>query len=502
MLTEREIIEKTRLTDEKRQTRKFDLDDAWNSIRRHSYKGVISFKPPTVYELNKTRFNRRLSQQQRDSGFKEVARSEFDDTVEQYVGVPILFNHLDNEGSPLPDFIQSLTINKDTKRMPLGVITKGWVEHGSMWIEFRPFSNILGLIMVWMVEYANIVGLSLQHIHNRIDVQAREVSLCFIGKRRKTSVRKVVEHPQDLPPLEFICAPYYHPPLPELNLEKLNTLFFSIAKSSIMAETPAKTTDTTPAAAATEQKKDVVALPKTDAEQQEEAQRGFIGMRNELITMEASATSNPVKEQYRVLRKAFDESGVITNSASVTEDVTKKILDVLNGNQANPLAAQIFPHFVELAAINRTTEHEKNMFAEKEKKTDAENQAACAVLLDEMGAFMAMHAGEPAAPVFEKSSLSFINKKDLLRVFSPYVAKIKAAESLKVNEKAAVAPPPKFVLDNKLSSSLVSEKASSGSALGTDAAKARVSNAQKADPTFTLPSDGNLKKFLKRKLES
>lgn len=176
------------------------------AIKHHEYKGIISFKAPTLLDLeNKIRFNPNLDFEERREGYKEIAMEEYKKFLVRFKNLPILFNHQSNDNRPPGAPVV----------YPMGLTTKVELhENGTMCVFLRPFDNSSGRAMVSMIEGKDGPhGLSLHHLHNYEEVQPLEISICYVGKRDESGVISIDVYPEGLEPLPLsACVPVVFPP--------------------------------------------------------------------------------------------------------------------------------------------------------------------------------------------------------------------------------------------------------------------------------------------------
>jgi hypothetical protein len=201
------------------------------AIAHHEYKGIISYKAPSLADLeNEVRFNPSLDFDERREGYKEIAREEYKRFLLWFKHLPILYNHQSNEDRPPWAPVV----------YPMGLTTRVELhENGTMYVYFRPFDNESGRAMVRMIEDGGPHGLSLSHLHNFREVQPREVSICFVGKRDQSGVITVIDHAAGLDPLPLTaCVPVEFPPAIKVS---------SFPYRTAMSEKATETTEKAPA---------------------------------------------------------------------------------------------------------------------------------------------------------------------------------------------------------------------------------------------------------------
>jgi hypothetical protein len=190
----------------------FDYDQLGQAVRRHEYEGRISVQAPDHATLTKLRQSPNLTDEQRRNMFTEVTDVEFKTYITDLLWLPILFRHFDNTQ---PCTIGSL-LDPECKNWPMGLITRAEVSsNGTVTIWFRPFDNLLGYVMVWIIEVVQTYALSLQHLHDFVRPYFFEVSICEEPRRNETAVCVVHKHETDLVPLPLDkCVPFQKCALP------------------------------------------------------------------------------------------------------------------------------------------------------------------------------------------------------------------------------------------------------------------------------------------------
>ncbi len=401
----------TLLSDKIRKFRDIQWDRCAAQSRRVTYEGIISYRAPSVHSLNRIRLAPDLSESQRKLGFVDVSFEEFKLLVPRLKGLPILFEHQDNEGYGGRPAWADLWWgdNKTVERLPMGLVTKAWMDgYGTVTVQFRPFDNAIGYALVWLIEN-RMHGLSLQHTHNRLAPMAREISLCKVGKRKATAVTRIITSDSDLEPLDPTkCLGYYHPP--PLSNEDSYSLYCSLLKE-MTEETKKPTVDPV-----------IVVVDTKASESAERDALSLAGSRfvGDLMTLRASATSPDVIAKINELIQTTP-----TNKRSYHASLLKNIDE--GWKQHHQARDAIEPLVLELASQLENQDNEIELLTKGIKAREMQEANQFDVTMQAIDECILKTTGEMPNPIKCSVTSGMVSKADLASKYCRPVAAMKAS---------------------------------------------------------------------------